>query len=566
MATWEKIKFFYDTMLGEKGTVLSATGTLAGTDVANIYNMLEVNRWEAADAADPQYITWSADILFNGGFEAWTGGAPDYWALSGAGASVTAETVNVKEGTTSARVTRAGADAYISQTVTSFRDHLGEAFSLGVWVMASAPSQARLAITDGVRTTYSPWHSGAGGWEFLEAELVISKAATSLEVRLEVMNTNGDVFFDSASGGVRKSADYLAVLGHGFYSSSGLLILEASDDGFVSEVQGVISVRPGSDRAFVAEARLLVNGDFEVWDKGAGAAPAGWTLGGGAAATVGREALNVMTGLYSARLSSGLNETAYLEADHRQNPVSLSLISGKTVTFGAYVNAASAGRVTLRVYDDDGTGPQFTESAAHTGSGGWEFLSVTRTLRPGLTSFYVRCFVAPGASATAYIESAALKTGASLSAGDQSDYIAPGSVSRRHWRLRMTGHSSAPFMNICIWGDKTVLDYASASFDPYDETVQANLNISNTGYLMGVHKRYSERNMSLVFRSADASLYAKVRSWWEKSGLGNFFVAWERGNNPDDVFLMYPDKRFSNPVTNGGVFRDINIKLKGRKE
>ncbi len=566
MATWEKIKFFYETMLGAADTSLTATGTLAGTDVANIYNMLEVNRWEAADAADPQYITWSADILLNSGFEAWTGGAPDYWTLSGSGASVTADTVNVKEGTTSLKVTRVGVDTYVRQSVTSFHKHIGETFSLGVWVMASVPSQARLALTDGVRTVYSSWHGGAGGWEFLETELKISEAATGLEVRLEVMNTNGDVFFDGASGGVRKSADYLAVLGHAFYSSSGSLILEASDDGFVSEVQGVLSQRPGSDRAFVAEARLLLNGGFEVWDKGAGAAPAGWTLGGGPAAAAAREALNVMTGVYSAGLSSGLNEDAYLEADHRQNPVSLSLVSGKTVSFGAYVNTASAGRVTLRIYDDDGTGAQFTESAVHSGSGGWEFLSVTRTLRPGLTSFYVRCSVAPGAAAAAYIDSAALRMGASISPGDLSDYIAPGSVARRHWRLKMTGHTSAPYMAVCIWGDKTVMDYASASFDPYDETVQANVNISNTGYLMGVHERYSERNMSLVFRGADASLYAKVRSWWERSGLGNFFVAWERGNNPDDVFLMHPEKRFANPLTGGGSFRDINIKLKGRKE
>jgi len=130
----------------------------------------------------------------------------------------------------------------------------------------------------------------------------------------------------------------------------------------------------------------------------------------------------------------------------------------------------------------------------------------------------------------------------------------------------MTGHTSAPYMNICIWGSKTVLDYASASFDPYGESVHANVNISNSGRVMGVHTKYTERSMSLAFRGADTALYEKVRGWWEVSGLKNFFVAWERGNNPDDIFLMFPNKRFVNPLKKGGLSRDINLKLKGRKE
>ncbi len=566
MATWEKIKFFYDTMLGQKGTALAASSTLSGTDVTNIYNMLEVNRWEASDAADPQYITWSGNLLFNGGLEAWTGGAPDYWVLTGAGAMVTAESVSVREGSTSARVTRAGSDVFLTQSVTSYKDHIGETFSLGAWVMASAASQARLAITDGLRTMYSPWHSGGGTWEFLEVELVVRRVATRLEVSLEVIGTDGDVFFDGASGGIRKSADYLAILGHGFFSSGGSLVLEASDDGFVSDLQGVIAISPPDDRAVVSEARLLMNGGFEVWESGLNAVPAGWSLGGGPSATVAREALTVFGGIYSARLTSAANEAAYLEADHRHNPMSLSHLSGKTITFGAWVRALDPGRVTLRVYDDDGAGAQFTESAPHGGGDTWQFLSVTRTLRPGLTTFYLRCYVAPGAATTVYIDDAVLRETNSVSPGELSDYIQPGSIARRHWRLRMTGHKSAPYMSICIWGDKTVLDYASASFDPHGQTMQASVNISNTGYLMGVHERYAERSMSLVFRGADAALYGKVSAWWERSGLGNFFVAWERGNNPDDVFLMHPEPRFANPLREGGAYRDINIKLKGRKE
>ena len=566
MASWEKIKFFYETMLGAPGSTLGAGSTLTGTDVANIYNMLEVNRWEAADAADPQYITWSADVLQNSGFEAWTAGLPDYWTLTGQGAAVAPDTATVKGGATSAMVTRSGADCTLGQAVTPYGDYLGQAFSLGVWVLASSPSQARVSITDGLRTAYSAWHSGSGGWEYLEAELVPSEVASTLSVGLEVAGTDGAVYFDSASAGVRRSADYLAVMGHEFHSSGGCLVLQASDDGFVSETRGLLSVRPASDRALVAEARLLMDPGFEVWDSGPSAAPAGWVLGGGPSASVAREGLTVRGGAYSARLASGANEQAYLEADHIANPLDLAYLSGKTVTFGCHVLTADAGRLTLRVYDDDGTGAQFTESPSHTGGSSWQFLQVTRTLRAGLVYLGLRCQISAGAASTAYLDSAVLRLSATVQPCEATDYVNAGALSRRHWRLKMAGHTAPPRMGICIWGDKTVLDYASTSFDPHGEAVQASVNVSNAGYVLGVHERYRERRISLSFRGADQALYEKVRSWWEVSGLKNFFMGWERANNPDEVFLVYPEKTFNNPLRDGGLYRDINIRLKGRKE
>lgn len=136
----------------------------------------------------------------------------------------------------------------------------------------------------------------------------------------------------------------------------------------------------------------------------------------------------------------------------------------------------------------------------------------------------------------------------------------------RYWRLKLTGHSQAPYMRICIWGNSTELDYASTAFDPHCQEAKADVNLSYGGYVTGIHTQYVERRMSLRFEDADEALYARVRSWWETSGLKHFFVAWERANNSDDVFLMRPDTRFDNPLKNGGAYRDITINLKGRKE
>ncbi len=141
-----------------------------------------------------------------------------------------------------------------------------------------------------------------------------------------------------------------------------------------------------------------------------------------------------------------------------------------------------------------------------------------------------------------------------------------GTAQYRYWRLRITGHTQAPYMGICVWGIKTELDYATASFDPHSQEAKAAVNLSYGGYVMGSHTQYIERSMALRFEDADASLYAKVKAWWEGSGLKNFFVAWENANNPGEVFLMRPDPRFDNPLTSGGLYRDITINLKGRKE
>lgn len=149
-----------------------------------------------------------------------------------------------------------------------------------------------------------------------------------------------------------------------------------------------------------------------------------------------------------------------------------------------------------------------------------------------------------------------------------AEFTNPGA--HRYWRVRLfkspTDFNALPYITICIWGLKTELDYASASYDPDEQETKANVNVSDTGYLLGIHRRYTERSMTLRFEDADSALYAKVRNWWETSGLKNFFVAVDTANRPNDVFLMRPDPKFSNPLKAGGLYRDITVSLKGRKE
>lgn len=136
----------------------------------------------------------------------------------------------------------------------------------------------------------------------------------------------------------------------------------------------------------------------------------------------------------------------------------------------------------------------------------------------------------------------------------------------RYWRLVIEGSTAAPCVAVCIWGKATELDYATSSFDPNEEETKASVNLSQGGYLAGAHTHYIERSMSLRFDNADPVLYEKIAEWRDACGLKNFFVMWEPSGHPEEVFLMRPEPRFSNPLRHGGNRRDITLNLTGRKE
>ncbi|MCC6502317.1 MAG: hypothetical protein IT362_04165 [Deltaproteobacteria bacterium] len=144
------------------------------------------------------------------------------------------------------------------------------------------------------------------------------------------------------------------------------------------------------------------------------------------------------------------------------------------------------------------------------------------------------------------------------------EFTCPGEF--RYWRVILENTAAEPFIYICGLGTRTELDYASASFDPNEQEVKGAVNLSHGGYLAGAHSRHIERSMTIRFDDADEALYAKVAEWWEGNRGANFFVAWESANHPEEVFLMRPEARFSNPLKAGGGARDIVLSLAGRKE
>lgn len=132
--------------------------------------------------------------------EDWVNGtsvAPTEHTLSGASASVAREASTVKIGTYSAAVTRSGADATLYHDHDDYSDYQGRKVTFGAWVYATVADRARIAISDGVGSTNSSYHTGAAGWEFLEVTHDMDASATRMRVEMHVNTGNTTAYFDS---------------------------------------------------------------------------------------------------------------------------------------------------------------------------------------------------------------------------------------------------------------------------------------------------------------------------------------------------------------------------------
>jgi hypothetical protein len=153
------------------------------------------------------------NLIRNDDFLSWPDGdsaAPVYWALTGAGASV-ARTgtglgdTNRKIGDFAGKVTRAGTNCYLENILldgTAFTraDFLRTKYiAIGVWVKCSTPNIARVAVYDGIGTSYSSYHTGGGAWEFLPITRQLDSSATEISVQCHVDTSDGNAHFSGAT-------------------------------------------------------------------------------------------------------------------------------------------------------------------------------------------------------------------------------------------------------------------------------------------------------------------------------------------------------------------------------
>ena len=143
------------------------------------------------------------------------------------------------------------------------------------------------------------------------------------------------------------------------------------------------------------------------------------------------------------------------------------------------------------------------------------------------------------------------------------EFSAPGA--KRYWRVQISGASTKPSVNILSLGTLSTIAFIQPPSDPHGQRTIKNTNITQGGYVAGIHTKYTERNVTYSFGGVSTALYSILNTWHENSGQKNFFMAWDTTNDSSAVYLVRPDGNFNAPI-NMDKYRNITINLRGRKE
>lgn len=144
----------------------------------------------------------SNNWLPDGNMEKWSSAtAMSFWDVVGSGASVARSTTKLF-GTYAAALTRVTNDCYLSCDHANWPrllDLEGLHVHLYCWVKCDTADTARIAIYDGITTTYSDdYHAGDDEWELMEVEATLADDCRTVEVRLYINDNDATVYFDNA--------------------------------------------------------------------------------------------------------------------------------------------------------------------------------------------------------------------------------------------------------------------------------------------------------------------------------------------------------------------------------
>lgn len=296
-------------LIGEADTATSIVLTRE-TSVVEAANLVGVNLCK-----DPTFLIWAAgDAL-----------APTHYTLAGAGAAISRTgtglgDTNRKFGAFAAKIVAGGgAAATLVQsilTAASFDSYFqSKPFAHGAWMKCSSPSVARVMIDDGVGQTYSAYHTGGGGWEFLTAVRMLNVAATKISVGCAVA-ISGTAYVSGPTtfmGVVPPESSVMApcVLGSRVSGATGTVAVG-------TQITSMFPARPGIVKHVQLHAKTVNTGaalivDVNTWDGGALtsmfatrpqiAASASPALGG--AAPDGTYARRCMSGTAGSSLPTG---------------------------------------------------------------------------------------------------------------------------------------------------------------------------------------------------------------------------------------------------------------------
>jgi hypothetical protein len=161
-------------------------------DVVGYIATVSLSSVVATGAHDVQ-VSQVPNVVVNSSCE--VGNPPTSWILLAG--SIAQSTTQVKYGSYSLAVTRAGADAGAYQFVTPV--YAGKEVTVGCWVWCSVANTARMSAYDNVAShTFSAYHTGSSTWEFLTITKTINPAAAQIAIQCNVNTNDTTAYFDGA--------------------------------------------------------------------------------------------------------------------------------------------------------------------------------------------------------------------------------------------------------------------------------------------------------------------------------------------------------------------------------
>ena len=130
---------------------------------------------------------------------------PDWWTLAGASATVTRSSAINRRMATSTAITRAGADATLTQTIgllingtaaTNGEDLRGKTLTIVGVGYATAANRLRFQVADGTQTISTSYHTGGSSWEELSATITVASTATTLTIAASLETGDTTAYVD----------------------------------------------------------------------------------------------------------------------------------------------------------------------------------------------------------------------------------------------------------------------------------------------------------------------------------------------------------------------------------
>jgi len=156
---------------------------------------------------------------------------------------------------------------------------------------------------------------------------------------------------------------------------------------------------------------FLANGSFESWSGGTSVVPDGWTLTG-VGSLIAKETTTVRHSSASAKPNTNGTNEAVLDQSLYD-----VYFQGRQMTLLVWANASAATRVRVALYDTDGVNEERTYSDYHSGTPGWEKLTVSKTIQADATDIKAELRVETGVALSVFFDGVVAMEGVSSHTG-----------------------------------------------------------------------------------------------------------------------------------------------------